>query len=74
MMKKKRLWERMRGPAEDVRISMETYGMIKKASALLKQKMNVDEVSMHYTIKYAVKRLLEELMSENNINNKNNKR
>jgi hypothetical protein len=65
MMRKKRLWERMRGPSEDVRISMETYGMIKKASALLKQKMNVDEVSMHYTIKYAVKRLIEELMSEN---------
>ncbi|TDA40935.1 MAG: hypothetical protein DSO07_07305 [Thermoproteota archaeon] len=66
MTRKKRLWEKLKGPAEDIRVSRETYNMVKRASSLLKQKLGVDEVSMHYTVKYAVKRLIEELMSENN--------
>ncbi|RSN71651.1 hypothetical protein [Candidatus Methanodesulfokora washburnensis] len=66
MTRKKRLWEKLKGPAEDIRVSRETYNMVKRASSLLKQKFGVDEVSMHYTVKYAVKRLIEELMSENN--------
>jgi len=74
MMRKKRLWERMKGPAEGIRVSRETYNMIKKASALLKQKLGVDEVSMHYTVKYAVKRLIEDLINESNTNNKNTNR
>ena len=60
-MRKKLLRERIRGPALEIRVSPETYEMIRRAGNLLKRRMNVDGVSMHYTVRYAVKRLIEEL-------------
>jgi hypothetical protein len=59
-MKRKRLYERIKGGSHRINVSDETYKLINELRAMLQRKTGADEISAHYVIKYSVKRVLEE--------------